>query len=129
MAIGLLLPVSADQPLQTEEGQNSTSLVPVSNLQLTRLSTVKSDTSYYPDDNFVWSVAKGEDGSFCFYAVPARTSQNQQVSNQTDGAATGEYVSASSWTQHLNTRNAAAQYWFCANVLTFAGRPSLNVYA
>lgn len=128
MAIGLLLPVSVSSPLETEEGQNSTSLVPAAQLQLASRSTSRSATSYSPDDNFVWSVAKGEDGSFCVYATAPQSSQKQRVSNQTDGGAAGEYVSWASWTQ-TNTRKAAAQYWFCANLPTSASRSSLNVYA
>jgi hypothetical protein len=129
MAIGLLLPVSVDSPLQTEEGQNFTSLVPANQLQLASPSTARSDTSYIPDDNFVWSVARGEDGSFCFYATPSRTPGNQGVANQTAGAAAGEYVTAAYPWAKRNTRNAAAQYWFCANMLTPSARPSLSLFA
>jgi hypothetical protein len=128
MAMRLLLPVAVDPSLQLEEGQNSANIVLVSRAQLTRPSAVSTDTTYYPKDSFVWSVARGGDGSFNFYSAPVQTLNAQRVSDQSEGAVTGEYVSAFPWAQQ-NTRQAAAQYWFCANMLTTASRPSLNVYA
>ncbi len=125
-----LLTASVDHPLPLEEGQKSTSLVRVDRLAPVRISSPKTDTTFYPQDDYVWSVTTADDGSFHFSATPRKTLDAQGTFSQSSQSedTTAEYIFGSPWTP-ATTRNAVAQYQFYASMSTAASQPSLSVYA
>jgi hypothetical protein len=119
-----LLSVPIILPPSSEANSTSTSLVPVSRLTAANQIVPRSDTAY-PNDNFVWSVSPGDNGSFHFYAVPLKNFLNGGTTSQ-DGFQSAQ-VFRSGWSA-LNMK-AVAQYQLLASMPMPMYGHMLSVYA
>ena len=121
-----LLIVPAILPPALRMNSASTSLVPVSRFPTANQIVPRSDSAY-PDDNFVWSVSVGGNGSFHFYAAPLKSLLNAGASNQRDSFLSSQ-VFVPYWNA-LNASNAVAQYQLLASMPTPLYGHLLNIYA
>jgi hypothetical protein len=90
-----------------------------------------------PDDNYVWSVAAGEDGSYLFYAVSRSTTgwgqtSFRQPSSESAAApetAAGSAGAAGSVWSFPDESDVAAQYAFYSSLTACGEGRLLDVYA
>jgi hypothetical protein len=100
--------------------------VPASRLATANQAIAQNDTAY-PDDNFVWSVSAGDNGSFLFYAVPLKNFLKGGASPQPDGFPPAYGFAPNS--NALNASTAVAQYQLHASMPMPMYGHLLNVYA
>ena len=118
----LIVPIILPPALGTNS--SSTSLVLVSRLPAANQIVPRNDFAY-PEDNFVWSVSTGDNGSFHFYAVPLKDFLNGGTSNQDGFQSSGLFGSGWSALQ----ANAVAQYQLMASMPLPMYGHMLSVYA
>ena len=121
-----LLTVPVILPPASRTNNASTSLVLVSRLPAANQIIHRGDTAY-PDDNFVWSVAASDNGSFQFYAVPLKSFLSGGASSQGNGLLSAQGF-APNWNAP-STSNAAAQYQLLASMSMPMYGHTINVYA
>lgn len=124
MAAIRLLPAPV-QPLPTLEMRSqSTGLVHVPRPALASRSGTSNDT-VYRNDTDTWSVSVGDDGSFNFYAMPPKKSENSAASQWDDFQSAR--ATASGWNT-VQMRNAAMQYALHASMSAQTYGHFLSVY-
>jgi hypothetical protein len=122
-----LIPASVRLLPAAEANAESTSLVTTRGVVLPRrIGTAGYSGSACPVDNFIWSVATGEDGSFHFYAIPLKASASNSFSLGNNSQSS--YLSGPVW-YALNSSNAATQYQLSAGMPLPVPGKLLDVYA
>lgn len=112
-------------PPDPEAKAASTSLVPARGLPSNSQSLAKRDPSIVNDD-YVWSVAPGSDGSYLFYALSS-DSRNSAAFGQRQSS---PYAASSAFNfSGVGFGQVAARYAFYASMGAPASGRMLDVYA
>jgi len=122
-----LLPAPIDPTSRLGSPSRSTSLVPATRRPLAMRSTAQADSAY-ADDQVVWTVSVGEDGSFNFYGIPRQNSGNNG-SSQGQDFFSGQGSSAVWGMPQVQIGDVAAKYALYAAISAPATGQYINVYA
>jgi hypothetical protein len=112
-------------PPSSEVSGDSVSLVAIDRIAKNSRATGLPHTSY-PEDQYVWSVAAGKDGSYLFYAAPRDSGNSATSGRKNDFSFASSFVS--DWTA-ISARNAVSNYALHASTPTPSYGHLLDVYA